>query len=75
MLSEHLRETEDCRLEAITDAGMFALEILRLNRAACLALSWQTEIAAAENHRISEFNGRAEASGDPRPARPDSDRS
>jgi hypothetical protein len=52
MLSEHLRETEDCRLEAITNAGMFALEILRLNRAACLRFRGRRKLL---QRRIIEY--------------------
>ena len=35
-LTEHLREESDCRWEATTRAGTFALEVLRLNREPCL---------------------------------------
>ena len=35
-LVDHLREKHDCRWEAITKAGAFALEVLRLNREPCL---------------------------------------
>jgi hypothetical protein len=35
-LIEHLKEEEDCRWNAITKAGTFALEVLRLNREPCL---------------------------------------
>lgn len=33
---EHVRELNDARLEAITKAGAFAIEVLRLNREPCL---------------------------------------
>jgi hypothetical protein len=33
---EHFRESAECRLESLTKAGSFALEILRLNRESCL---------------------------------------
>ena len=51
-LTEHFREDGDCRLEAVTKAGAFALDVLRLNREPCLRFRRKRQSVL---RRISEY--------------------
>ncbi len=51
-LVDHIQEQADCRWEAISKAGVFALEALRLNREACLRFRSRKQ---SVERRISEY--------------------